>query len=121
MEAIFRIPLSRRQVQDTLMWLHTKNGYYSVRLGYYIVYGLQQQENGGLEGSGLKKGEVVWPKLWKYKVLNKINAFGWRMCQNILPTRENLFHRKVVEDRRCEACKQEVESVIHVMWECGVA
>ena len=87
----------------------------------YIVYGLQQQENGGLEGSGLKKGEVVWPKLWKYKVLNKINAFGWRMCQNILPTRENLFHRKVVEDRRCEACKQEVESVIYVMWKCGVA
>ena len=36
MEAIFRIPLSRRQVQDTLMWLHTKNGYYSVRSGYYI-------------------------------------------------------------------------------------
>ena len=87
----------------------------------YIVYGLQQQENGGLEGSGLRKGEVVWPKLWKYKVPNKINAFGWRMCQNILPTRENLFHRKVVEDRRCEACKQEVESVIYVMWKCGVA
>ena len=63
MEAISRIPLSRRQVQDTLMWLYSKNGYYSVRSGYYIACGLQQQENGGLEGSGLKKGEMVWPKL----------------------------------------------------------
>ncbi|XP_075665254.1 uncharacterized protein LOC142634893 [Castanea sativa] len=121
MEAILRIPLSRRPVQDTLMWHHTKNKYYSVRSGYYIACGLQQQENGGLEGSGLKKGEMVWPKLWKYKVPNKIKAIGWRICQNILPTRENLFHRKVVEDRGCEACKQEVESIIHVMWECGVA
>ena len=60
-------------------------------------------------------------KITEYKVPNKIKAFGWRMCQNILPTRENLFHQKVVEERGCEACKQEVESVIHVMWECGVS
>ena len=83
MEAILQIPLSRKQVQDTLIWLHTKNGYYSVRSGYYIAYGLQQQENGGLEGLDMKKGEMVWPKLLKYKMLNKIKAFGWRMCQNI--------------------------------------
>lgn len=31
--AILRIPLSRRQIADSIFWLHNKNGVYSVRSG----------------------------------------------------------------------------------------
>ena len=55
------------------------------------------------------------------KVPNKIKVFGWRACQNALPTRENLVRCRVVEDGWCEACKMESESVAHVLWQCGVA
>ena len=35
--AICRIPLSRRQVDDSIVWLHTRNGGYSVRSGYHVA------------------------------------------------------------------------------------
>ena len=36
-EAICRIPLSRRVVEDSVVWLHNKKGEYSVRSGYHLV------------------------------------------------------------------------------------
>jgi len=32
----------------------------------------------------------VWNALWKLHIPNKIKVFGWRACQEILPTRSNL-------------------------------
>ncbi|XP_050240907.1 uncharacterized protein LOC126689771 [Quercus robur] len=73
------------------------------------------------ECSKLEEGSQVWAKVWKMKVSNKIRVFAWRACQNILPTRENLFRRKVAPDAYCERCNQVPESVLHVLWECGAA
>ena len=36
-EAILQIPLSKRQVVDSVMWLHTTRGIYSVKSGYYVT------------------------------------------------------------------------------------
>ena len=36
-DAICRIPLSRRQVVDSIFWMHTRNGGYSVRSGYHVA------------------------------------------------------------------------------------
>ena len=36
-EAILQIPLSRRQVPDTMFWLHTKSGEYTVKSGYHTA------------------------------------------------------------------------------------
>ncbi|XP_075636839.1 uncharacterized protein LOC142609091 [Castanea sativa] len=36
-EAICRIPLSRRRVADSIIWMHAKNGGYSVRTGYHVA------------------------------------------------------------------------------------
>ena len=33
--AIYKIPSSRRRATDSVVWLHTKNGVYSVRSGYH--------------------------------------------------------------------------------------
>lgn len=63
-------------------------------------------------------GSQIWANVWKMKVPN---VFAWRACQNILPTCENLFRRKMVLDDYCERCNQALESVLHVLWECGAA
>ena len=73
------------------------------------------------ESSKLEGGSQVCSKVWKMKVPNKIRVFGWRACQNILPTRENLFHKKVASDAYCERCNQAPKLVLHVLWECGAA
>ena len=52
---------------------------------------------------------------------NKIKIFGWRVCQDILPISENLARRKIIKDSSCGLCKQDTESVLHILWECGVA
>jgi hypothetical protein len=42
----------------------------------------------------------------------------WKAGHNILPTKANLFKRRVVEDPLCPCCKQEEESIIHALWTC---
>ena len=66
-------------------------------------------------------GGRVWKVLWKLKVPNKIKVFGWRACCNILPTRVNLTRKQIIEDNKCEACKAELEIVVHALWNCGAA
>ncbi|XP_075640306.1 uncharacterized protein LOC142612059 [Castanea sativa] len=81
MEAVMRISLSRRVVSDAMMWLHSKNGFYSVKSSYHIARLVSKEVDGMMESSRLKRKGLTWPKLWK----------------------------------------QGTESVLHVLWECGVA
>lgn len=46
-EAILRIPLSRRQVVDLVMWLHIAKGTYFVKSWYYVA--IQVLRGGGLD------------------------------------------------------------------------
>lgn len=73
------------------------------------------------ESSRVQHNNQIWLKLWNFHLPNKIKIFSWRACQNILPTRENLMQRKIIEDSLCEFCQQESELVLHVLWGCGVA
>ena len=120
-DAILRIPLSRSDVPDKIVWLPNKDGLYSVKSEYYIV-GLLAKEINGMEGSsdGQNKG-LIWSRLWKLRLPNKIKLFGWRACHNILPTKENLVRRRITQDNVCELCNQGPESGLHALWECGVA
>ena len=36
-QAIYRIPLSRRAVKDSMVWLHNRRGEYTVRSGYHVA------------------------------------------------------------------------------------
>ena len=47
--------------------------------------------------------------------------FLWRTCSNILPTRDNLFRRKIQIDSTCELCRQTRETCAHLPWECPFA
>ena len=120
-EAILRIPLSRRYVPDMVFWLHTKDGDYSVKSGYHIARLLAKQDADLGESSREVMGSSIWAKLWKLKIPNKIRIFGWRACMDILPTRSNLARCKILADDRCGVCLQAKESGYHVLWECGLA
>ncbi|KAH9768568.1 putative reverse transcriptase/RNA-dependent DNA polymerase [Citrus sinensis] len=45
----------------------------------------------------------------------------WRVIKNILPTAENLWKRKSLQDPICQRCKKEVETIKHVLVECKAA
>ena len=42
----------------------------------------------------------------------------WRVCKNSLPTKANLFRRKITIDGRCEICKQGDEDIMHAIYRC---
>ena len=119
-EAICRMPLSHRCAADQLIWIYNRYGKYSVKFGYHVATQILKVDEWTKCSLG-SAGVDVWMKLWKLNVPCKIKIFGWRACQNILPTRVNLAQRKIIENTYCELCKRAPENGIHVLWECGVA
>jgi hypothetical protein len=77
---------------------------------------LKERERGQCSTAVIDSG--VWKAIWDMKVPNSVKLFNWRACQNILPTRVNLFQRKVVDDCSCPCCGSEEETTIHAVWSC---
>ena len=77
-KAILKIPLSRRLVQDLIVWIHTKNGKYSVKSGYHIAKQLKLDDYNDGECSSQRVPNQIWTKIWKANVPNKIKVFAWR-------------------------------------------
>ena len=51
---------------------------------------------------------------------NKIKHFIWRACCESLPTKKNLFTKKVTRSANYDLCHDGVEDVIHALWGCQV-
>ncbi|KAL0001682.1 hypothetical protein SO802_015463 [Lithocarpus litseifolius] len=59
-----------------------------------------------------------WRKLWRLPIPHKVRHFAWRACRNILPTKDNLFQRKVLTDCLCDECGEGSKSYGHLFWSC---
>ncbi|XP_040987702.1 uncharacterized protein LOC121235424 [Juglans microcarpa x Juglans regia] len=62
-----------------------------------------------------------WRKIWDLEVPGVVKLFLWKARSNLLPTKKNLFKRKVVQDPRCPICFAKEELVVHALWECTAA
>ena len=120
-EAILRIPLSRRYVPDVMVWMHNKNGWYSVRSGYHTARNLLRESNQEGEGFNLWECNNVWARIWKLHIPTKIKVFMWRACHDILPTFEKLRQRRIIENDLCPICNRVPEIILHAVWECAAA
>ena len=49
----------------------------------------------------------------------KIKQFLWQACTNSLPTLENLWKRKILEEAEFSHCAGAVESAAHALWSCN--
>jgi hypothetical protein len=45
-----------------------------------------------------KDMKYIWKAVWSLNVTNPVKIFIWHACNNLLPTRVNLFHKQVVTD-----------------------
>jgi hydrogenase maturation factor len=45
----------------------------------------------------------------------------WRACHDLLPTRVNLYKRKIINDPMCPLCGLVEETTTHVLWLCSAA
>ena len=117
---ICKIQLSRRYVEDSIVWLHNKKGVFTVKSTYKVAREVMRGGNVAESSRGCV-GKRVWAAIWKLRISNKIKVFCWRACNEILPTKMNLTNRKVTDDAACPICMRFPEIAIHVLWECDAA
>jgi len=72
------------------------------------------------KGSTSKEGSdhSVGYALWSLGVPNTVKIFMWHTCNDLLPTKCNLFRRKIVRDNICPCYCREMESGLHPLWNC---
>ncbi|XP_042969072.1 uncharacterized protein LOC122301754 [Carya illinoinensis] len=93
---ILSIPLSKGMVEDKEIWGPSKKGIFTVRSAYFLQLDRRRRRLGE---SSRERGAA----------------------NDLLPTRKNLFKKKIVEDPYCPICFKEEETTVHVLWECHAA
>lgn len=116
-EAIKSILLSVRFNLDKLVWAETANGKFTVKSAYHLAVKLLFSENRG-SASNCRLMRRFRRSLWRLPIPHKVRHFAWKACREALPTKVNLRRRKVLTDDSCEWCKEEPETVGHVLWSC---
>ena len=110
---ILAIPLQQDTARDALIWKETKSGSFSVKSAYQVA--IRMRDTTSVEHLATKKEGTFWRKMWRLNVPPKVRMFLWRVCSNILPTRENLNRRRVQVDPTCGMCCQKPKSVGHLL------
>lgn len=60
----------------------------------------------------------LWRRIWKLNIPQFVVLFLWRACNEILPTRSNLFKKKIISDPLCPMCGLATETSSHILWGC---
>jgi len=107
---------SPSQTPDTIYWKGTSHGQFSVRSAYFLEQNRQNQFVG--ESSGAREEEKFWQDLWKIETPTVVKNFLWKVGNDLLSTKVNLFKKRVVSDPGCPFCLQEREDVVHSLWMC---
>ncbi|XVF28838.1 hypothetical protein REPUB_Repub15cG0066500 [Reevesia pubescens] len=126
---ILKIPLLCPDSTDLPIWHWTQNGLFTVKSGYIAQMEFLSQLSDGTS-SGLSSSNLVskgggfaglWKILWNLNVPNKVKVFGWRVCNNILPTLDTPKKRKIIMSDLCQLCSEFPESILHVLRDCHFA
>jgi ribonuclease HI len=118
-KTISGIPLNPLLPADKLIWRGTVNGEFSVRSAYHLGVEVEESKRGQCSIPG--KDKDIWKTLWSLGAPNVVKMFIWRACNEVLPTRCNLFQRKAIENKICPCCEVEDDDALHALWLCPAA
>ncbi|XP_042964722.1 uncharacterized protein LOC122298944 [Carya illinoinensis] len=113
-EVISRIPISITNANDKLTWRCTKDGSFSVKSAYHLLCMMEANNQG--QSSSVVPNNKSWSMIWKLGIPNANRMLIWRACHESLPTKLNLFKKRIVESPFCPVCQLEQESVMHALW-----
>lgn len=100
-----------------MIWPHTKTGEYTVKSGYRIIRKMDQSSTIPVStATGIDRR--IWRIIWQLSIPKKIKIFLWKAIHNILPVRDNLARRKIINSGRCILCDQGNETVEHALLFC---
>lgn len=61
---------------------------------------------------------LVWKKIWKIRVPNKIQHFIWCAAKGFLPMKQNLEARHLPIGEEYDGCGEHKKSIMHCLWFC---
>ncbi|EPS62007.1 hypothetical protein M569_12785, partial [Genlisea aurea] len=118
--SILQLPVAKHRAEDTFLWHYTKKGCYSTASGYFLL-----QNGGGDSMVGPSNHQLqqtnFWTNLWQFPIPPKVTYFIWRLCSNILPTRQELHRRHLTSSSECSICSSHSENWRHLFLECNFA
>jgi len=115
---ILATPIGEPNSKDKQVWLHTKSGIYSAKSGYFSARENPTSHHTTVATSSHQTNPDLWKHIWHSQTLSKIKLFLWQACHNALPTRDNLYRRKIVPDPVCSICNMEAETTEHILLLC---
>lgn len=101
-------------MNDRLAWVRTKEGQYSVKIGYQLWHNLNVGASNVIQNEGRKR-------IWRLDVPHKIKVFLWRFFRNNLPVRKRLRSKGVILPITSPMCTQDIEHQLHVFFDCQFA
>ena len=114
---ILKIKIPTNGVHDKLIWLGSENGEYSVSKAYAKAH----QENMRLfdkPSSSCHLATNVWKALWKLKIMPRVQHFIWRVLNDAVATKVNLFKRRKTTLAICPICELQEETGEHLFFQC---
>ncbi|KAH9781318.1 putative non-LTR reverse transcriptase [Citrus sinensis] len=114
---ILKIPLLKEHLDDDVLWHYDKRGEYSVKSGYQLALRMKFPN----APSSLESMSQYWSALWSLELPEKIKIFMWRASNNLLPSTENMWKRKVIQEPTCQICRKSIESISHALLEYKAA
>lgn len=113
-QEIFNPEEAKKICSMTLVWAGNPNWMFTVRSSYHLEKARVLGEKG--ECSTVSCFSETWKKLWKMKVPGVV-----RVCNNLLPTKENLCRKGIVKDPMCHICCAWLETIGHILSKCNSA
>lgn len=105
---------------DYRIWLHNKNGDYTVRSGYWLA-NKDQNQAALLTADAQPSINPIKKLIWALLAPSKIKVFMWKAVSGALPVAEKLASRGISLDQRCQLCGLEGESINHLLFVCTFA
>ncbi|CAL1383908.1 unnamed protein product [Linum trigynum] len=111
LEAILRIPIGEEDSEDFWAWKFNNEGNFTVKSAYHAIH--ETNTITAPPGNSEK-----WKWIWSLQLPPKLIFFIWRCAKNGIATKERLWHRKCSPDATCPVCQNQLESIVHCMFEC---
>lgn len=83
------------------------SGEFTVKSAYNLVAGTHSP-----------KHLSPWNRWWTQKLPQRLLFFGWKIGTSILPTKEKLKKKRIIDNDFCELCHCHSESLPHIFKDC---
>jgi hypothetical protein len=99
---------------NQLIWIGRTKREFTVQSAYHMEKNHFVYVAG--ESTTIVAQSRVWKAIWNLNVLGMVIIFLCMACSNILPTKENLFKKKIAQDPLCPICGLKVQNKCHILW-----